>query len=479
MTASPAQLFTNTDFDVMQTTFAQQKAAFAARPYPSVAERIHSLQKLKAAILSNQDALAAAINADFSCRSTDETRLAEVMTTVEGINTSIKKIKKWMKPSKRHVGVLFAPASNKVVFQPLGVVGIIVPWNYPLFLSLGPLVTALTAGNRAMIKVSEFTPNFNKALITLLNDIFDQSEVSVIEGEADISASFSKLAFDHLLFTGSTAVGKHIMRAAAENLTPVTLELGGKSPAIIAPTANMKDAAERICFGKSLNAGQTCVAPDYVLVPKGREEEFKTAYQVAFASMYPTIKDNDDYSAIINERQHQRLQAVLKSAAEAGATLTQVNPASEDFSGTRKMPLSIVENAPDDSVVMQDEIFGPILPLVSYQGLDKAIAYVQERPRPLALYLFSYDKAEQEKVLLGTHSGGVTINNSLVHLAQEDMPFGGVGPSGMGHYHGYEGFLTLSKAKAVHRIGKFNSGKFAYPPYNTPIHKLIYKLFIR
>ena len=479
MTAAAAQILNHPDLDAMQAIFAQQKSAFGANPYPSAEQRIQNLQNLKAALLKNQDKMAAAISDDFSCRSVDETRLAEVMTSVESINMAIKNVKKWMKPSKRHVGLLFMPAKNKVVFQPMGVVGIIVPWNYPLMLAIGPLLTALVAGNRAMIKMSEFTPVFNKVLIAVLAEAFDENEVAIIEGEVEISASFSELAFDHILFTGSIAVGKHVMRAAAQNLTPVTLELGGKSPAIIAPNANMAEAAERICFGKALNAGQTCIAPDYILVPQGREEEFKSEFQNSFAKMYPTLKDNNDYTAIINERQFQRLQDLLKDAEEKGGTLTEVNPAQENFSDTRKMPLTLVENANNDSMVMQDEIFGPILPIVSYQGLDQAINYVNERPRPLALYLFSYNIDEQNKVIHQTHSGGVTINNTLTHIAQEDMPFGGVGPSGMGHYHGYEGFLTLSKAKAVHRIGKINSGKLAYPPYSTFLHKLIYKFFIR
>ncbi len=479
MTAAVTQISNYTDLDSMQAIFAQQKSAFGANPYPSASQRIQNLQKLKAAVLKNQDKMAAAISEDFSCRSVDETRLAEVMTSVKGIDMAIKNVKKWMKPSKRHVGLMYKPAKNKVVFQPLGVVGIIVPWNYPLLLAIGPLLTALVAGNRAMIKMSEFTPVFNKVLIAVLAEAFDENEVAIIEGEVEISASFSELAFDHILFTGSIAVGKHVMRAAAQNLTPVTLELGGKSPAIIAPDANMAEAAERICFGKSLNAGQTCIAPDYILVPQGREEEFKSEFQYYFAKKYPTLKDNNDYTAIINDRQHQRLQDLLKDAAKNGGTLTEVNPAQENFDGSRKMPLTIVENADNNSMVMQDELFGPILPIVSYQGLDQAINYVNERPRPLALYLFSYNKEEQEKVIHQTHSGGVTINNSLTHIAQEDMPFGGIGSSGMGHYHGYEGFLTMSKAKAVHRIGKNNSGKLAYPPYGSIFHKLIYKFFIR
>ena len=313
----------------------------------------------------------------------------------------------------------------------------------------------------------------------MLADIFSEQQVAIIEGEVDVSSAFAETPWDHLVFTGSTAVGKIVMGAAAKNLTPVTLELGGKSPAIIAPGASMKDAVERICFGKSLNAGQTCIAPDYILLPAGQEQDFIDTYQATFARMYPRLRDNSDYTAIINERQHQRLQSWVKDAADKGANITVVNPASEDFSGTRKMPLHIIQNGSADMKVLQEELFGPILPIVPYRSLDQAIDYVNDHDRPLALYFFSYDKAEQQKILERTHAGGVTINDTLMHIAQDDMPFGGVGPSGMGHYHGKEGFIALSKAKAVHRKGRFNSGMFIYPPYGGAIQAMIRKLFIR
>jgi coniferyl-aldehyde dehydrogenase len=446
---------------------------------PSADERIADLKRLKTAILKYQDELAAAVNQDFSCRSTDETMIAEIMTSVEGINYACKRLRGWMKPSKRHVSMLFAPSHNHVMYQPLGVVGIMVPWNYPIQLALLPLMTALAAGNRAMIKMSEFTPVTNKVLKKLLTEVFNEHQVAMIEGEVEVSSAFAEIPWDHLVFTGSTAVGRIVMSAAAKNLTPVTLELGGKSPAIIAPGASMKDAVERICFGKSLNAGQTCIAPDYVLLPAGKEQEFIDTYQATFARMYPTIRDNNDYTAVVNERQHQRLQAWVADAKEKGAKITVVNPANEDFAGTRKMPLHIVENGSAEMKVLQEELFGPVMPVVPYRSLDDAIDYVNDRDRPLALYFFSYDKAQQKKVLERTHAGGVTINDTLMHIAQDDMPFGGVGPSGMGHYHGKEGFVSLSKAKAVHRKGRFNSGQFIYPPYGGAIQGLIRKLFIR
>lgn len=463
----------------MHSLFKQQQQAFRNNPMPSADERIADLKRLKAAILKYQDELAAAVNQDFSCRSTDETMIAEIMTSVEGINYACKRLRGWMKPSKRHVSMLFAPSHNHVMYQPLGVVGIMVPWNYPIQLALLPLMTALAAGNRAMIKMSEFTPVTNKVLKKLLTEVFNEHQVAMIEGEVEVSSAFAEIPWDHLVFTGSTAVGRIVMSAAAKNLTPVTLELGGKSPAIIAPGASMKDAVERICFGKSLNAGQTCIAPDYVLLPAGKEQEFIDSYQATFARMYPTIRDNNDYTAVVNERQHQRLQAWVADAKEKGAKITVVNPANEDFAGTRKMPLHIVENGSAEMKVLQEELFGPVMPVVPYRSLDDAIDYVNDRDRPLALYFFSYDKAQQKKVLERTHAGGVTINDTLMHIAQDDMPFGGVGPSGMGHYHGKEGFVSLSKAKAVHRKGRFNSGQFIYPPYGGAIQGLIRKLFIR
>ena len=342
-----------------------------------------------------------------------------------------------------------------------------------------PLATNLAAGNRTMIKMSEFTPAANAVIKDLLAEVFDEEHVAVIEGEVEVSTVFSETPWDHLIFTGSTAGGKHVMAAAAKNLTPVTLELGGKSPAIIAPGANMDDAVERICFGKAVNAGQTCIAPDYILLPKGKEKEFIAKYNQTFARLYPTLRDNDNYTAIINDRQYERLVTWLKDAEDKGASITQINPADENFSGTRKMPLHIVENGTDNMTIMQEELFGPILPIVPYESFDAALKYINDRERPLALYLFSYNRDLEQQVLEQTHAGGVSVNDTLMHIAQDDMPFGGVGPSGMGHYHGKEGFVSLSKAKGVHRKGRFNSGRFIYPPYGTGIQKLIYKFFIR
>ena len=467
------------EIERLQQLHQQQQRAFRDHPMPDAAARISKLRALKSALIEEQTSLINAINEDFSCRAEGDTLIAEIMTTVQSLNYMIKNVRKWMRTSDRHVNPLFAPASNKVMYQPLGVVGIMVPWNYPVQLAVVPVATAIAAGNRAMVKMSEFTPATNKALKTLLSRVFNENEVAIVEGEVDVASAFSEVPWDHLIFTGSTSVGKHVMAAAAKNLTPVTLELGGKSPAIVAPDANLEHAAERICFGKSMNAGQTCIAPDYVLVQEGREKEFIGRYHKAFSKMYPSLKDNPDYTAIINDRQYQRLVSWLKDADAKGAHITQINPADEDFNGSRKMPPHLVLNGTDDMKVMQEELFGPILPIVTYKNYDDALEYINDRSRPLALYLFSYDKATELKTLERTHAGGVAINDTLMHIAQDDMPFGGIGPSGMGHYHGKEGFITLSKAKPIHRKGRINSGKLIYPPYGTGLHSLLYKLFIR
>lgn len=476
MTADIAYLQTlQQPLEQLDRLFAAQRAAYAANPMPPAAQRQQWLKALRDLLSNERQALVDAISTDFSHRSADETLLAELMPSLHGIHYASRHLKGWMKSSRRKVGMAFQPASAKVVYQPLGVVGIIVPWNYPLYLAIGPLVGALAAGNRVMLKLSESTPATGLLLKALLARIFPEDLVCVVLGESDVGVAFSRLRFDHLLFTGATSIGKHVMRAAAENLTPVTLELGGKSPAIVSRDVPLKDAAERIAFGKTLNAGQTCVAPDYVLVPQDRIGAFVEAYRQTVNRFYPTLADNPDYTAIINERQLARLNSYVSDATSKGALLI---PLFEQGQG-RRMPHSLLLNVTDEMTVMQDEIFGPLLPIVPYQDLDQAFAYINQRPRPLALYYFGYDKREQNRVLHETHSGGVSLNDTLLHVAQDDMPFGGIGPSGMGHYHGHEGFLTFSKAKGVLIKQRFNAAKLIYPPYGKSIQKLIQKLFIR
>ncbi|MCY1266179.1 Coniferyl aldehyde dehydrogenase [compost metagenome] len=455
--------------------FQLQRQAFRANPMPAAGQRLQWLKSLAGLLRDERQAIVEAISADFGNRSADETLIAEIMPALHGIQYASRNLRKWMKPSRRKVGVQFMPGSAKVVYQPLGVVGIIVPWNYPLFLAISPLVAALAAGNRVMIKMSESTPATARVLRDILARTFPEDLVAVVEGEVEVGVAFSRLPFDHLLFTGATGVGKHVMRAAADNLTPVTLELGGKSPALISAEVPMKDAAERIAFGKSLNAGQTCVAPDYVLVPRQRVDEFVSAYREVVQRFYPQVENNPDYTSIINERQHARLNGYLSDAEARGARIVPLLPAA----GGRRMPQALLLDVNDEMKVMQEEIFGPLLPVVPYATLDEALTYINDRPRPLALYYFGYDRGEQEHVLAQTHSGGVCLNDTLLHVAQDDMPFGGIGPSGMGHYHGHEGFLTFSKAKGVFSKPRFNAARAIYPPYGKAIQKLVYKLFIR
>ncbi|GHE95380.1 putative coniferyl aldehyde dehydrogenase [Thalassotalea profundi] len=453
------------------------KNEFSKAPFPSYQQRIGHLHALKALMLENQDELISAMSDDFGNRSADDSKLGDILTTVSGINYCIKQLKKWMKPEKRHVGLLFQPASARVEYQPLGIVGIMVPWNYPIFLALGPLTTALAAGNRAMIKMSEFTPK-TSALIAQLIPQYLNNRVSIIEGDASVAAIFSGLAFDHLFFTGSTNVGKMVMKAAAENLVPVTLELGGKSPAIIDDNISLHTAVERLIMGKTLNSGQTCVAPDYILCPKGKADKLSDIMETTFKTMFPTIKDNADYTSVVNDHQHARLLGLIDDARSKGATIKSLSSDTR-CEKSRQLPLTLLLNVNDDMTVMQQEIFGPLLPIVEYQSIEEAITYVNERERPLALYICSFDTQFQNKLLKETHSGGVCINDAAMHVGVEDLPFGGVGSSGMGNYHGIEGFKTFSHAKAIFSRGRMSMAKQLFPPYGTFMHKLIYKFFIR
>jgi len=428
-------------------------------------------------LLEHQGALVESIDQDFGGRSADETLLAELMPSVQGIRHAEQHLAGWMKPARRRVGLAFQPASARVLYQPLGVVGVIVPWNYPLFLAMGPLTAALAAGNRVMLKLSEATPATGELLKRLLGEGFPEDLVGVVLGESEVGEAFSRLPFDHLLFTGATSIGRHVMAAAAQNLPPVTLELGGKSPAIVSASVPLAHAAERIAFGKTLNAGQTCVAPDYVLVPRARLDGFVEAYRQAVLRFYPQVQGNPDYSAIINARHLARLEGYLADARDKGATVLDLYPA-EAREG-RRLPPQVLLQVDDTMQVMQDEIFGPLLPVVPYDSLAEALAYVARRPRPLALYYFGYERGEQQRVLEQSHSGGVCLNDTLLHVAQDDLPFGGVGPSGMRNYHGHEGFRTFSHARAVFAKQRVNAARLIYPPYGKALHKWVYRLFIR
>ena len=460
--------------------FSAQREAARAHPMPSLSERREHLKRLKRLLLAHQDEICAAISDDFGGRSSDETMLAELMPSVQNINYTLRYLAGWMKFDKRQVHMLFHPARNEVHYEPLGVVGVMVPWNYPLFLAMGPLTAALAAGNRVMLKLSEYTPSTSALFERLLHETFPSDLITAINGGADVAEAFSVRPFDHLLFTGSTQVGRRVMQAAAENLTPVTLELGGKSPAIISQNVPMQDAAERIAFGKAVNSGQTCVAPDYILCPRDRINSFVDGFRAAIARMYPTIRDNPDYTSIINERQHARISGILDDARRQGAEIIEVNPGNEHFGGdTRKMPPYLIVNPTGDMRVLREEIFGPLLPIVAYDHLDGALDYVNDRPHPLAIYYFGYDRAEQKRAREHTRSGGMCINDTLVHVGQDDLPFGGVGDSGMGNYHGKEGFITFSNARGIMSKQRLNSGKLVQAPYGKLFHKLIYRVFMR
>lgn len=593
--------------------FSLLKADFAQNPYPSYRERRDWLKALDVTIRLRQDDLYKAAADDFGKRSVSETRMLELLPTLEHIAYALKHLKDWMRPERRHVGVLFQPARNFVCMQPKGVVGVIVPWNYPIFLAFGPIVAALAAGNKVMVKMSEYTPALNHIVKEIIRAALPH-QVHVVEGDAAVAARFSELPFDHLLYTGSTAVGYHVMKAASKNLTPVTLELGGKSPAIWALPDTKSSMLDRLVFGKTANAGQTCVAPDYVLLLQQDVPAFVKALEQRLQVFYPDGTASEQWTAIINQRHYQRLQHLLQEAQEKGATLVPLmtdatvstaplaqqepiatavaetlpaetipasdeqaqdslaqpaleqgdsdqnthaettnslaaptplpmsealaqaerlyasvstdvtaqeqpaEPSEPDLSGAIApkpdetvvvepapvekadsadvapkqtqaleqapdvastlsspylMPLTLVLNAPLDCQLWHDEIFGPILPIHAVATLEDALNFIAERPRPLALYLFSHDKAAQQKVLSHSHSGGVCINDTLVHVGQDDLPFGGIGPSGMGHYHGREGFLTFSHSKAVHMKGRFSSGFMGYPQQRV---KLLDKL---
>lgn len=451
------------DHSALTELWQHQRQAFQAEPYPGIQQRQAWLKQLRAVLLAYENELLEAVQQDFGRRSAMETRVAELLPSLKGIDYARRHLGAWLRPKRRRVSWLFQPAKAKVLPQPKGVVGIIVPWNYPIYLALGPLTAALAAGNRVLLKVSEYTPATSAVLSNMLAQAFSSDQVAVVQGGPDTGAAFSALPFDHLLFTGSTRVGKAVMAAAAQNLTPVTLELGGKSPAIIGQHAQLEEAAQRLVFGKGLNAGQTCVAPDYILYPAEQENALLQALQNAWQELYPAASQNPDYTAILQQGQYQRLTQLLTEAEQAGARLHWMQQPEEQQQ--QIMPPCLVTGLEVSSPLLQEEIFGPILPLVPYQNLAEAVQYIQQGPRPLALYYFGHHQSEQQQLLEQTHSGGVAINDTVLQVAQEDLPFGGVGASGMGAYHGREGFETFSHQKAVFTKGRLNSARLIYPPY--------------
>ena len=449
-----------------QSSFAAQRRAFDAEPNPVFAVRRNRLDRLLALTERNEDAIVAAIAADFGTRSSQETRLAELFMVTVGIRHARRHLARWMRSRPVHTPLYLQPGRSHLVRQPLGVVGVISPWNYPFQLAILPVVAALAAGNRVLLKPSELTPQTSALLARLVGQHFDSNEFAVINGGADIGGLFAALPFDHLFFTGSTAVGRKIALAAAANLTPVTLELGGKSPALVHENADIAALAPRLVTGKLLNAGQTCIAPDYVLAPAARVDALVHAISTSVRAMYPTLAGNPDYTSIVSDRHYDRLTGLVDDARRKGAKVVALNPANElPDRGKRKFAPTLLTGVTADMAVMREEIFGPILPIETYSSLDDAIARINARPRPLAMYLFGGDRRARRRVLERTGAGGVTIDDTLWHFCNEELPFGGVGASGMGAYHGERGFLAFTHEKPVFAQSRVALTWMLQPPY--------------
>lgn len=466
--------------DAMLEALEAQRTAFRTGGPPSYEQRVDRLDRAIALLVDHQQELVEALDVDFGHRSAEQSLLTDVAGSIEPLKHAKQNLRRWMRPEKRKVQFPLGVFGSKahVQYQPLGSVGVISPWNFPVNLTFSPLAGIFAAGNSALVKPSELTPATSALLADLLNSAYDVTELRVFNGDAEVAAAFSALPFDHLLFTGSTAVGRHVMRAAAENLVPVTLELGGKSPVVVGRSADLQKTSDRLVAGKMMNAGQICLAPDYVFVPEGEKKAFIEAVNQSVSSMYPTLRDNPDYTSIVNEKHWQRLQSLLDEAEERGAEVLEINPALESFDkqeATHKMPLTLVLGGPADLRVHQEEIFGPILPVLTYRHVKEVIAYVNDRPRPLALYYFGDDGAEQARLLEQTTSGGVTVNDVVMHVSVEDLPFGGVGPSGMGRYHGFDGFKTFSNSKAVFTQTRAEVAGFLRPPYGRRLRNLLSK----
>ncbi len=447
----------------LQAALDRQRNAFDIAARSTATRRQDQLKRLEQLVRQHREAIVEAISADFGNRSRVETIMSEILPTIAACAHARRHVASWMRPQRRMVAMTFKPASNSIEYQPVGVVGVVSPWNYPIFLTLGPLVDILAAGNRAMIKPSELTPVTGALLARMLGEAFAPDEVLVVQGDVAVGRAFTALPFDHLIFTGSTHVGREVMRAAAENLVPVTLELGGKSPVIVAEDFPTERAARSVALGKFFNAGQTCIAPDYALVPGDQAERFAQGVLASAEAMFPTINGNPDYTAIISDRHHQRLDELVAEAEAAGATVLRHHDRPQG--NIRHFAPTVVLDPPLDGRLMRDEIFGPILPVVRTASTAAAIAFVNRRPRPLALYAYTGDAATERTILDRTISGGVTLNSTLVHVGQEDLPFGGIGPSGMGSYHGREGFTRFSHARSIHKPGFFSGFEYLRPPH--------------
>ncbi|MBR0778919.1 coniferyl aldehyde dehydrogenase [Bradyrhizobium diazoefficiens] len=469
MDRSPA----STPLRTLESAFHAMVARSRAEPAPPLTDRLDRLARLRAVVADNEERFRQAISADFGHRSAVETTIAEAMMVYGEIRHATKHLKSWMAPQRVATALQFLPARNRLIPQPLGVVGIIAPWNYPLQLTLAPALGAIAAGNRVIIKPSELAPHFAALLRETIAARFDPTELLVTGVEDEIAKAFAHLPFDHLVFTGSTRVGRLVAEAAGRNLTPVTLELGGKSPAIIDASADLEEAAERIAYAKLLNAGQTCIAPDYVLVPERSLQAFAEKVRAQMRRMFGTDPANKDYTSIISDRHYARLETLVADAAQRGAKILQPAKADDpNWKAHRKFPPTLIAGATEEMAVMREEIFGPVLPVLGYREPAEAIAFVNSRDRPLALYWFGKDRTARDEVLSRTVSGGVTVNDCLFHFAQAHQPMGGVGPSGTGVYHGEWGFRTFSKLKPVFYRSRLNRLADLYPPYGGKIARL-------
>jgi coniferyl-aldehyde dehydrogenase len=466
--------------DEMLSILERQREAYLQEGVVTAAVRRDRLERAINLLKNHQQKLIEAMSADFGHRSEHQSLFTDIAGSVGPLRHAQNGLEKWMKAEKRKAGPFplnLLGAKARVEYQPLGVVGVISPWNFPVNLTFTPLAGILAAGNRCIIKPSEYTPATSEVMAEIFPMEFDELEIAVVTGGPQTGADFSGLPFDHLLFTGATSVARHVMRAASDNLVPVTLELGGKSPVVIGRSADIQKTTDAIITGKMLNAGQICLAPDYVFVPQEKMDEFVESAERSVKRMYPTLLENDDYTSVVNQRHYDRLNSYIEEAKAKGAKVVEINPADEDFrqQPNYKIPPTLVINPDDDLQVMQDEIFGPVLPVKGYSELTETLDYVNHKPRPLGLYYFGNDDAEESKVLTHTTSGGVTVNDVVMHVAQEDLPFGGVGPSGMGAYHGHDGFKTFSHAKAVFTQSKINVAELAglRPPYGEKMLKAI------
>ena len=458
--------------EAMMKVLDAQRQDYINEGHVSAETRIDRLNRGVAAVAKYQDRLVEALNTDFSCRPRELSMLTDIAGSIMPMKTATKHLRSWMKPEKRKTmfPLNLLGGRSRVEYQPLGVVGVLSPWNFPVNLTFAPLAEVLAAGNRAIIKPSEFTPTVSEVMAELVRDAWDEKEVAIFTGGPEVGAAFTSLPFDHMIFTGATSIARHVMAAAAKNLVPVTLELGGKSPVLVSRSADIKAAVSRIMLGKTMNAGQICLAPDYLMVPEEKLDEVIAEVHKAVGEMYPKLLDNPQYTSVVNDRHFQRLQENLADARAKGAEVIEINPAGEDFAtqqGTQKIAPTVIKNPTEDMRVLEEEIFGPLLPIKTYKDFDETINYVNSKPRPLGLYYFGQDAAEERKVLDRTTSGGVCVNDVIMQIMQEDLPFGGVGPAGMGSYHGYDGFKTFSHAKGIYRQPKFDIAGLAgmRPPY--------------